>query len=894
MRSILLFLIFLPGLCFSQTSTFVQPDLINFEPGQLIVKLKDHVDAGVYYEQNGKAKSDFNLGQFLGVEDKVASTQVMFHRNSIESSLQNQKTLARQYAAQAAANPNNGFQPEPPRSMKNVFIITTSNEQEDILALVDQLNNDPNIDYAEPNYIFNIDDFEVDKVITKEDSHMLSSVSNATQPNDPLYGSQSNITTTNIDDVWSQYTTGDGSQVVAIIDTGGDYTHPDLAANTWVNQAELNGVDGFDDDGNGYIDDVQGWDFINQDNAPLDDNGHGTHVGGIIGAVGDNGIGVAGAAWDVKLMHIKVLQSTGSGNSTNFAAGVEYAASNGASIINMSLGSYGESATLKLALENAYATSFLVAAAGNSGICIGPGKCPDGRDSAPLFPGAYSFVLGVEDGVGLYDNYDQDGPTASRLSGLLNYEVKAPGSQILSTMPGGGYASLTGTSMATPLVAGGLALYLQENPSDSKEIIFGNLINTSQSNVDFLAAMDVVPTPQLSVVSTVMRDSINNQNNNELWEPAETIEILPLIKNYWGPTTDVRVGIEFAQFEDQSKATILQDEIQIGSISAYASLQDLNESLKISISNNVANNVDIKFVLRAWSGPNQEYLSDELELVVNVKNAILLSGLINTDTTLSSNYEYLVVDNVAVTGNAVLTIEPGTVLKFSDNKKMTFTGNSRFICNGTYDNRIVLTAENLGWEGIQFDSKEDDPYWHSISFTEISKIFDVWYFPIDPSTSFTISDCIITDSYILWGSLAREFTSDYVIRRVNVYEVFAKFRGSNSSRAAIPASQTNAWPGLQKLITGKDGLNYYLPRYDINYINNYTDLNSSARKEIHLNLDGGWEALPFYGWNAFSNLQGDANNANNDYYVDATLNAEEGGSLGTAFPGLYLGSSDIS
>ena len=294
------------------------------------------------------------------------------------------------------------------------------------------------------------------------------------------------ISQRNIDDVWEQYTTGDGSQVVAVLDTGGDYTHPDLEANTWINELELNGVEGYDDDGNGYVDDIRGWDFINLDNAPLDDNMHGTHVAGIIGAVGNNGIGIAGAAWDVKLMHIKVFQSSGVGNSTTIAAGVEYASSNGATILNMSFGSFAPSATLGLALENAYNTAVLVAAAGNSGICIGPGKCPDDLDSAPYYPGSYSYVLGVEDGAGGYDNYDNSGPIATQYENLLNYELKAPGSSIMSTIPGGGYAPLTGTSMASPLVAGGLALYLQQRPNESKELMFGNLINTStSSNVDF-------------------------------------------------------------------------------------------------------------------------------------------------------------------------------------------------------------------------------------------------------------------------------------------------------------------------------------------------------------------------------------------------------------------------
>ena len=110
--------------------------------------------------------------------------------------------------------------------------------------------------------------------------------------------------------------------------------------------------------------------------------------------------------------------------------------------------------------------------------------------------------------------------------------------------------------MATPLVAGGMALYLQQRTGESKELIFGNLINTSQSSVDILAAIEVTPTPQLAVLSATTRDTIAGQNGNDFIEPGETIEILPLIRNYWGPTEDVRVGIEFAEFEDTSKATI--------------------------------------------------------------------------------------------------------------------------------------------------------------------------------------------------------------------------------------------------------------------------------------------------------------------------------------------------
>ena len=688
---------------FSQNNQRPQSDQFNFVPGEIIVKLKDNVDAKVYYSKSGKAMSDFNIASFLGIDDKVESSKVLFHQKSIEASIVNQKKMKAVYAAKKSQNPSNGYQPEEPLTLKNIFVLKTKQQEENILGLIEQLKSDKNVEYAEPNYIFSINDFEVASDIIYDKGLTPTKNTSTTVPNDPLYSEQTNITQTNIDDVWNEYTTGDGSQVVAILDTGVDYTHPDLEANIWTNEAELNGVEGFDDDGNGYIDDIRGWDFINIDNAPLDDNMHGTHVAGIVGAVGDNGIGVAGAAWNVKLMPIKVFQSNGVGNSTTIAEGVNYATANGATIQNMSFGSYAESATLKSALENAYASSLLVAAAGNDKICIGPGPCPDRRPSAPLYPGAYTFVLGVEDGNGAYDNYDQDGPIYSGYSNFLNYEVKAPGSGIMNTVPNGGYRTLTGTSMATPLLAGAMALYMQQKPDDSKELIFGNLINTSGQNVDIKAAIDVVPIPVLKVLSADIKDEINDQNNNGFWEPGETLELFPMIKNYWGPTDDVRVGIEFWEFEDTSKAEILESEIAIGSISAYANLQKLDQSLKIKLADNIANNVNIQFKVSVWSGDNQDYLSSQ-KIVVNVKNAILLFGIKSSDITLTADKEYLVSENLSLINEAVMSIEPGTTLSISDGVQINIYEEAKILAVGNKDAFITLRQENNYWGGFRGNS----------------------------------------------------------------------------------------------------------------------------------------------------------------------------------------------
>jgi subtilisin family serine protease len=668
--------------------------MMNFAPGKIIVKLKDNVNAKVSYTSKGVGSTTENIGKLLGIDNKVSGTTVMFTQQSVE------KSMTRKQA---------GFKDsrlKEVHSLKNTFVLDLKDKQENVLSLIENLSKNPNVEYAEPDYILSINDFTADsKIYTENDLKKLKNkTSGLVTPNDPLYSQQSNIAATHINEVWDAYGTGNGSQTIAILDTGVDYNHPDLKDNIWVNTKELNGIAGFDDDGNGFIDDIRGWDFINNDNAPLDDNMHGTHVAGIAGAIGGNNLGIAGAAWNVKLMPLKVFQSNGQGNASTIALGIQYASNNRATIINMSFGSYAESITMRNALENAYATSVLVASAGNDKTPIGP--CPPPVKCIPSYPAAYGYVIGVEDSpkpINGYTNYDQDGPVFSGYSNLLNYELTAPGTAIMSTVPNGGYRALTGTSMSSPLVAGGIALYLQQKPNDSKELLFGNLINISASFVNFKAAIEVTPTPELKVLSAINKDNSNGQNGNGFWEPNEIIDILPLVKNYWGPTTDVRVGIEFAEFEDQTKATILESEISIGSITAYAQLQDLTKSLKIKIAPNVANNVNIKFNLKVWSGPDREYLTST-KYVINVKNSILLFGLKSKDLTLYPNKEYLVSDNLAFTNNAILLIKPGVTLKFSDNKLLSFKDQSRILAEGTKDSLINFIPENNSWGGIIYSS----------------------------------------------------------------------------------------------------------------------------------------------------------------------------------------------
>lgn len=237
--------------------------------------------------------------------------------------------------------------------------------------------------------------------------------------------------------------------VIAVVDTGTDYNHEDLAANAWVNSDEIAG-NSVDDDSNGYIDDRQGYDFIGHsplnlepDSDPMDDNGHGTHVSGIIAAA-NNTIGVEGVATRAQVMPVKVLDAYGYGYDYTVALGIRYAVDNGANVINLSLGSSAASTALKSAID--YATNagvVVVAAAGNSG-----------SFTFPSYPAAYSNVISVaasnEDGVREY--YSNAGKV----------DLIAPGGAIVSTTPGDTYASYSGTSMAAPFVSGVAALIRQK------------------------------------------------------------------------------------------------------------------------------------------------------------------------------------------------------------------------------------------------------------------------------------------------------------------------------------------------------------------------------------------------------------------------------------------------
>ncbi len=293
-------------------------------------------------------------------------------------------------------------------------------------------------------------------------------------PNDPMYPDQWNLPLMKVPQAWA-IEKGDRNVVIAIIDSGIDYRHDDLAPKAWINPGEVP-ENGLDDDGNGYVDDVYGWDFtdapnlqaegdyLEGDNEPIDERGHGTHVAGIAGAMPDNGIGVAGVAWECPLMAIRAGLSLGGSSrlqDDDSAAAIVYAVDNGARVVNMSWGSERRSFVIQDAINYAYARgAVLVAAAGNS------------QKPAAIFPAAYRKVIAVASTEQNQQRFYQSNFGAS-------IDLGAPGNVILSTQINNRYRLLTGTSMASPHVAGVAALILAKRPALTHEEVRQILISTA-------------------------------------------------------------------------------------------------------------------------------------------------------------------------------------------------------------------------------------------------------------------------------------------------------------------------------------------------------------------------------------------------------------------------------
>ena len=417
-------------------------------------------------------------------------------------------------------------------------------EAEDVLARVAEVKQLPGVEVAEPDYLRKMADIPLPDATT-----------------DPKVKDQWHLAAVHAPEAWaylkSQGLPPGGSRdvIVAVIDTGIDMTHPDLAANLWT-----------------AADGSHGYNAITGTTDPTDDHGHGTHVAGIIAAQGNNGVGGVGIAYNVQIMAIKAAQYSGALTTTDIANGIIWAVTHGADVINMSFGGYGRSVVEEETLLVAFGQAVLVAAAGNDGL---PNEWEKGYpDGKAMYPAAYSWVLGVmastQSGARTsFSNWDLN-PNNS-----IEYELTAPGVSIWSTLPNGQYAAWSGTSMSAPVVSGIAGLIRTQYPNKNthpSRFIMGQL---AVSGANALVAVNTTPQPRLAYLEHWLFDaqSINAiNNNNGRVDAGETIDLAISVRNQWGKADNVVVKLEPYSIENggiEGFVTMLAGQQNYGAVGSF-------------------------------------------------------------------------------------------------------------------------------------------------------------------------------------------------------------------------------------------------------------------------------------------------------------------------------------
>ncbi len=544
---------------------------------------------------------------------------------------------------------------------------------------------------------------------------------------------------------------GDSSVIVAVIDTGVDYTHPDLKANMWVNKNETSG-NNRDDDGNGYTDDYYGVDITTGKGSGMDDEGHGTHVAGIIAAA-NNKEGVVGIAYNTKIMAIKAGDASGYFLQNNVAKAIMYAYENGADVINMSFGGSQASVAVKNALEKAYTGSVLVASAGNNGQ---PNESADYYPvPSPNYPAAYSFVLGVMS-VGKFNTESAFSNWDTNLFNSVEYEVYAPGEQIISTLPGGRYAAMSGTSMAAAVVSAEAALLRSYFPDESQyptKFIYGQIVSGTNDGVNcanpkkhtvggfvhnipgsinFGKAFTDIPTPDIGISDYTIFDTAgfsadeknltagceNINNGDGIIDSGETIAIGFTLRNRWGMSKNTKVHID----ADSTSAGMqnpyvefLNNDLDYGSIGTYSE----NDSGKIytkdtwtgwenpfyvRVSKDCPNEYSIRLNItvtceNGLDERDRNVYTTVGEALFTVRRGTELPGRITEDMTLTSDNYYIIPNATIIEEGATVTVEPGTKIQFwcsdpedayADTAITYLQVNGKFITNGTEDAPVEM------------------------------------------------------------------------------------------------------------------------------------------------------------------------------------------------------------
>ncbi len=402
------------------------------------------------------------------------------------------------------------------------------------------------VDIIEPNFIYHANRVSNDPMIDQ-----LWGLKNIGQKDS---GGSVGVkgTDINIEKAWD-IQTGSKKMIVAVIDTGVDNNHPDLKGNMWTNVAELNGKAGVDDDGNGVVDDIYGFNAITGTGDALDDQGHGSHCSGTIGAKGNDGKGIVGANWDVSIMAVKFLDKNGSGSLDNAIKAIDYATKMGAKVMSNSWGGGGFSQTLMDAIKRSEtAGAIFIAAAGNDS---------SNNDATPSYPASYAIDNIVS--VAAIDN-------TGKIAGFSNYgknsvHIGAPGVNIYSST-GGKYDSWSGTSMATPHVSGVAALLWSNEPNLTAKEIKQRLLTTARpiSGLRGKTRTGALVDAYAALTNTTPAPDLNDPSN---WQtvPANYASASPYLKST-NETYDIQMAAgtkEFALYFEKFDTEGNYDTVQI-------------------------------------------------------------------------------------------------------------------------------------------------------------------------------------------------------------------------------------------------------------------------------------------------------------------------------------------
>ena len=487
-------------------------------------------------------------------------------------------------------------------SMTNFYVINFLSPV-DPFSFAEELSNLPEVEYAEPWFIYPISDVT------------------SCRPNDTFRNYQWGLDKISADTAWC-IEQGDTNVVIGIIDTGVQWDHPDLQSNIYINKGEwgpdgLGGNkqnNGIDDDGNGFIDDWHGWDFGGSDyNNPRGDNNpspvntqsaHGTHVAGIASAVTNNGAGVAGVGYKCKILPVK----TSSDNDTRGGGypyiiygfeGILYAASMGATVINCSWGGDGASQFEQEVIDSALALGAIVtAAAGNT------------YSNDVQYPASYNGVISVT-----ATNSSDIKSSYSTYNGFV--DVSAPGDGIYSTYYPSGYTSMTGTSMATPFVAGLVALVKSHFPylnslqlGEQVRVSCDNINSLNPSYADLLGKGRInalkaltISSPSVRMITYSVSDS-GGGNNNGILQPNETISIFATFKNYLSPTN---AGATVTLTTSDSYVQIIDGSFPIGILNTLATIDNNSSPFHVHINSNVPPSHEVVFKLLISDGSYSDY-----------------------------------------------------------------------------------------------------------------------------------------------------------------------------------------------------------------------------------------------------------------------------------------------